>query len=495
MTFEDYLLEHQPRNYPKTLPWFVIWICRVIERAMRERKNVILELPPRSWKSEIVHVFRPAWWLAEGNIQNHSGVVCNSQNLAEKFCQASSRLVSLPKSVERKSEWKLAADESLDFTYKATGINGQLTGFGFDDITYDDLFKNGREAKSPTVRTSIIDGVVSAGMNRLTPGGIVLAMQARLHPGDTIGWLLSTDMKFLRLHIPATNDDGQGAFFEDQYSGEKVMFPAYNSWWPERFPRPVLEEIFTRTTPYYRMAQFQQVPTLGDLNYFDVTMCPRYTEIGQVLNLWVAVDAAQTKTESGAYTCFVAMANCVVSNVKHMKVLSVKRFRGRPDEMKAELIDFYNGLSRRYGVYPEAVCIERAAGGYALLDIQGMPTVPIDARGDKEERAGAVCWVVNKGIVQLPQEAPWLDAFVDELENFPLTNYKDQVDAFVHALAWELRKGTDFKMEHLAQVLRPGTNHMLNAGALEDRLLDMQWESRMGDSEGFPGDDFLGGDF
>jgi hypothetical protein len=27
------------------------------------------------------------------------------------------------------------------------------------------------------------------------------------------------------------------------------------------------------------------------------------------------------KTESGAYTCFVAMANCVVNNVKHMKVL------------------------------------------------------------------------------------------------------------------------------------------------------------------------------
>jgi predicted phage terminase large subunit-like protein len=233
----------------------------------------------------------------------------------------------------------------------------------------------------------------------------------------------------------------------------KISFPAYDSWWRERYPRTELENIFTRITPYYRQAQFMQVPTLGDLNYFDVAMCPRYTELGQILNLWVAVDAAQTKTESGAYTCFVAMANCVVNNVKHMKVLSVKRFRGRPDEMKQELIDFYQALSRRYGIYPEAVCIERAAGGYALLDIQGMPTIPIDARGDKEERAGAVCWIVNKGVVQLPQEAPWLEAFVDELENFPLTNYKDQVDAFVHALAWELRKLTDFKMEHLSRVV------------------------------------------
>lgn len=460
MKLKDYVQRHQPRNYGP-LPWHVRQLCHALERGMRERKNVLLELPPRFYKSEIVNVYRPAWWIGEGNVRNHSAVVCNSQQLAEKFCQAASRLVSLEKSADRNGEWKLAADtESLDFAYKATGINGQLTGFGFDDIVYDDLFKHGRDAKSPTVRASIIDGVVSAGMNRLTPGGVVIAMQARLHPGDTIGWLLSTDMRFLHLHLPATNDDGAGAWFRDGYSGERVTFPAYDSLWPERFPRPVLEGIFERITPYYKQAQFMQVPKLGDLNFFDVSMMPRYTEIGQVLNLWIAVDAAQTKTESGSYTCFVALANCVVNGQKHIKVLSVKRFRGRPDEMKQELIDFYQGLIRRYGMYPEAVCIERAAGGYGLLDIQGMPAIPIDARGDKEERAGAVCWCVNKGIVQLPQEAPWLEAFVDELENFPLTNYKDQVDAFVHALAWELRKATDFKMEHLQHVLPQQTANL-----------------------------------
>jgi hypothetical protein len=32
-------------------------------------------------------------------------------------------------------------------------------------------------------------------------------------------------------------------------------------------------------------------------------------------------------------------------------------------------------------------------------------------------------------------------------------NYKDQVDAFVHALAWEVRKGVDFKMDHLRRML------------------------------------------
>jgi len=78
---------------------------------------------------------------------------------------------SLPISVSRTSEWKVAADEPLDHTYKAQGISGTITGFGFDDIVFDNLFKNGQEATSETKRGSIIDGVVSAGMSRLMAAG------------------------------------------------------------------------------------------------------------------------------------------------------------------------------------------------------------------------------------------------------------------------------------------------------------------------------------
>ena len=122
----------------------------------------------------------------------------------------------------------------------------------------------------------------------------------------------------------------------------------------------------------------------------------------------------------------------------------MRRGRWRPDVMNQQLIDFYQAVQRRYGVYPEAVCVERAAGGYGMLNLP-MPVVPMSPKGSKEERAGAVCWLCNKGIVQLPEQAPWLADFKSELENFPLTTYKDQVDAFVHALAWELRKAVDFE--------------------------------------------------
>jgi hypothetical protein len=107
----------------------------------------------------------------------------------------------------------------------AAGIRGQLTGHGFDTVIFDDLLKSGAEAKSEVVREGVWDGVVSAAINRLTPDGIIIALQARLHQQDTIGKLLELEhLKFLHLHLPATNDSGTEAWFRDGYSGDEVIF-------------------------------------------------------------------------------------------------------------------------------------------------------------------------------------------------------------------------------------------------------------------------------
>lgn len=459
----DFYEQNRPRNYHTGEHHRLL--CNMVERCYRERKNGIAEIPPRHGKSEIINVYAPAWWIAEGH-QPHHGQICNGADLASKFCQASRRLTKLPLSIDRNNEWKLDCDKSLDFTYRSTGINGSLAGFGYSEISLDDLFKNGMEAKSETKRASIIDGVVSAAMNRLTPDGIVIATQARLHPGDTIGWLLDSNTKFLRLHLPAIND-GHSAYFHDGYSGERIDFPAYSSLWPTQYGPDALKAIFDRITSYYWLAQFQQIPSLGDLTYFDVGMMPRYSTIGSIQKIWIASDCAMGETETGAYTAYVCLAHCG----DHLKVLGVKRGRWRPDVMKDELIDFYQVMQRRYGVYPEVVVVERAAGGFGLLNMP-LPIVPTDAKGSKEERAGSVCWLVNKGLVQVPEDAPWLKAFMEELENFPLTNFKDQVDAFVHALAWELRKNVDFKPDVLEAYIRHNARLNGDVTITEDEIVD-----------------------
>jgi hypothetical protein len=226
MTLLEYYEANRPRSYETS--WHHRQMCWVLERAYRERKNCILELPPRHAKSELTNVYAPAWWLQDqGHYDMMVGLVCNADNLATKFSSACRNLCKLSLEVDRDSQWKVEGLESLNFTYFATGIRGQITGHGFDTLVFDDLLKSGLEAKSPTVRESVWDNVVSAAINRLTPNGIIIALQARLHQQDTIGKLLELDhLKFLHLHLPATNLSGSAAFFRDGYADESEVIAA-----------------------------------------------------------------------------------------------------------------------------------------------------------------------------------------------------------------------------------------------------------------------------
>jgi predicted phage terminase large subunit-like protein len=90
---------------------------------------------------------------------------------------------------------------------------------------------------------------------------------------------------------------------------------------------------------------------------------------------------------------------------------------------------------------PEAVIVERAAAGFGIIDRLSaeLSIVPLVPRGSKEQRAAAVCSLVNGGQVEFPQQAPWLGALLEELASFPLGRTKDQVDALVHALSYLAR--------------------------------------------------------
>jgi phage terminase large subunit-like protein len=243
-------------------------------------------------------------------------------------------------------------------------------------------------------------------------------------------------MKFLHLHIPSTNDSGTEAFFRDQYAGTEKLFAAYRALWPGRYSREKLEQIFQVIHPYYRRAQYDLVPSLGELGYFEVDKFRTHQNY-VCEQCWIAVDAAQTATENGSRTAYVAMG----SFEGLLKVLAIRQGRWRQDRMHTELIDFYGMVARLTGIFPEAVVVEQAAGGFGIIDMLSnqLPIVPIIPRGSKEERAAAVCYLVNTGRCSLPESAPWLKSFRDALENFPLCASKDAIDAFVHALAYASR--------------------------------------------------------
>ena len=92
---------------------------------------------------------------------------------------------------------------------------------------------------------------------------------------------------------------------------------------------------------------------------------------------------------------------------------------------------------------PTAVLIEDAGTGSPLVAElrRGDKLRPIPIRPDRDKivRLEAQTPVIEAGHVLLPEQAPWLDDFRDEMLAFPYGRYDDQVDSVSQFLAWAAR--------------------------------------------------------
>jgi predicted phage terminase large subunit-like protein len=89
---------------------------------------------------------------------------------------------------------------------------------------------------------------------------------------------------------------------------------------------------------------------------------------------------------------------------------------------------------------PAAVLIEDKASGQSLIqELQRdtrRPVLAVKVDRDKIARAYAITPTCEAGRVYLPERAPWMDDFFDELMMFPAGPHDDQVDSMTQALQY-----------------------------------------------------------
>jgi predicted phage terminase large subunit-like protein len=109
---------------------------------------------------------------------------------------------------------------------------------------------------------------------------------------------------------------------------------------------------------------------------------------------------------------------------------------------------------QRWRLYPGVVIEDANAGQQLLQEIENLnatdPTLvqPVAVKPTKNKfvRSEAIASYQNAGQVSLPSEAPWKQAFIRELEEFPLAQHDDQVDAYTWAQAAFVRGQGVFKL-------------------------------------------------
>jgi predicted phage terminase large subunit-like protein len=86
---------------------------------------------------------------------------------------------------------------------------------------------------------------------------------------------------------------------------------------------------------------------------------------------------------------------------------------------------------------PDRVLVEDKGSGTSVVqELRNgrLAVTPIKVDSDKVTRATAITPMVEAGKVLLPEGAPWLADFIEEISSFPAAPHDDQVDALSQAL-------------------------------------------------------------
>lgn len=219
------LLPFVQRFNPKYLPgWVHKDICRRLERFSKEvsegkSPRLMLLMPPRHGKSELVSRNFPAWHL--GQHPDHEFIACSyNVSLAMDFSRKVKQIIQDPlyeNIFETRLDPNNQSAESWGVQgqrggYVAAGIGGAITGKGAHCLVIDDPIKNAEEADSADTREKIWEWYLSTAYSRLAPGGGVLIIQTWWHDDDLAGRL--------QLMMKEGHDDQ----FVDQF--EVIKYPA-----------------------------------------------------------------------------------------------------------------------------------------------------------------------------------------------------------------------------------------------------------------------------
>ena len=176
-----------------------------IERG--ELKRLIVLMPPRQGKSELISLRFPCWYLGRhpqayivqaGYAESIS--LTHSRKARDIFIsQAQSKLFpSLRYRPETPNQEAIIPERQAAHewgtkqggSYYAVGIGGGLTGRGFNIGIIDDPVKDAEEAESPTYRERAWEWYTMVFRTRAEPDAAIILVMTRWHQQDLAGRLL-----------------------------------------------------------------------------------------------------------------------------------------------------------------------------------------------------------------------------------------------------------------------------------------------------------------
>lgn len=415
-------------------------MCEHLEAVTDGRvSRLLINVPPGFMKSLLVSVIWPAWVWGPAN-RPWAKFVCASYAMALSV-RDNLRCRRLIESDLYQRFWgdrvRITDDQNakVRFENSATGfklavsVGGPTTGERGDFVTIDDphnVVEGESEAKRWEARTWFKESLPTRTTSEKT--AMVMVMQ-RIHAEDCSsiavdqGWdVLCLPMRFETDHPTACRT---ALGFRDWRTEEGELL------WPELFPESRVAALEVAMGAYARAGQLQQRPAPRGGGMFKRAWFEVVEAAPAMARRVVGWDLAGSKDKGAAYTAGVKLARASDGSYY---VESVTRGQWSPMEVE-RAVRASADASRCEQSIPQdpgqAGLAQKTA--FARL-LAGRVFTFSPETGSKEDRARPVAAQAEAGMIRIVR-APWNEAFLAELESFPMGSNSDQVDALSRAFA------------------------------------------------------------
>lgn len=448
--------------------------CNRLQEATINRHikgvRALVHAMPQSGKSIILAQTLPVWLLgndplhrfalATYNIkrsQRHANTAIRMMQSAEYKDLFPRTESHLPNIVSPDNFFTNARRELNDgqASFNPMGLQSGFVGVSAETLSIDDPYRSAEEAMSETIRENIEVFWDETANVRLTEYANVFGMFHRYHQADLAGYLLATgEFDYWRYAAEADGDytdDETGLVYHDPLNREVGEFisPRFSTDYYDRQKR----------NPKTWYSQFQGKPTgeegttfnIKKIHFIDpVTAVEQLEQLRRECVHWArAWDNAATKKETSAYTVGARMGitldgRVLIDDIVRERLNTSERY----DRQLETAEDDGFLIPVLIPNDPGSAGTDTAFQTVKMLEDEKYTCIADIVTGSKEARAQPMSLAVNSGKFYVALGEEKLKEFKKEFKNFPLSSYKDQVDAsadayrFIYKL---LKSGTVIK--------------------------------------------------
>jgi predicted phage terminase large subunit-like protein len=456
--------------------WFNELLCLVLQWVYFQLKagkspRLMIFAPPRSGKSELASRRFPSWVF--GMEPKYKVIACSyAASLANDMSTDTKSIMCSPEynevfpnthvpggiiknvsnATNKVEKWQII-DKNGKKTkgqYIGAGVGGPISGKGFNLGIVDDPVKDYAQAASKAYQERVIKWWNTTFYTRRDPklNAIILIM-TRWHKMDLAGYLEEQEengspVKWLKVKFPMVAEEKEyfefdGVRYNTREFGELLH--------PERMPPEFVEECKTDDLTW--SALYQQRPNLAGGNFFKVDYFPRYEVMPKFERMIITGDTAQKTKEANDFSVFQCWG-LLKGNIYLVDLLRGKWEAHILKKKAWEFWDKWGGGIVGPSVKASAMYVEDKVSGTGLIqelraggcDVDGVHHNPVPVIGiprgvDKITRAIDAQPSIASGFVHLPENAPWMNAFTMEIEDFNLEMTHandDQIDPMLDAI-------------------------------------------------------------